>query len=130
MNAQKIASPFVRALLLSPAHRLLSGSLVLLTYTGTKSRRTFTIPVMYAPDDGGLLLYAGHPETKNWWRNLRAPAEVRIRLRGVDLTATGSVVAPTEELRRCYLERFSRAAGALDADPSPVFVRIDELRSS
>jgi hypothetical protein len=35
----------MRALLRSPLHGLLSGMLMLLSYTGRKSGRTYTIPI-------------------------------------------------------------------------------------
>ena len=44
----RFINPFVKAVLRSPVHRLLSGSLVLLTYTGRRSGRRYTLPVMYA----------------------------------------------------------------------------------
>ena len=63
----------VRAILRSPAHRLLSGRLLLLTYTGGRSGAEHTIPVAYVRDGDGLLVTVGWPERKVWWRSLRAP---------------------------------------------------------
>ena len=49
-------NPLVRAVLRSPAHRLLSGSVLLLTYTGRRSATRYTIPVQYHRDGVTVLL--------------------------------------------------------------------------
>jgi len=40
-------NPLMRALLRSPLHGLLSGMLMLLSYTGRKSGKVYTIPIGY-----------------------------------------------------------------------------------
>ena len=124
----RLGNPFVRALLGSPLHGLLSGSLVLVTYTGRKAGRTFTIPVMYAGDTEELVVYVGHSPEKVWWRNLRGGAQVRVRLRGRELAGTGTAVHADRDMRKTYLARFPRSTSALEADPEPIFVRITELK--
>jgi hypothetical protein len=85
-----------RPLLRSPAHGLLSRRLLLITVTGRRSGRRFTIPVSYLERDGRLLIQPSAPERKLWWRNLRGEgAPVRVRLRGRD--RTGHAVARGDE---------------------------------
>ena len=124
MRLRRLGNPFVRALLRSPLHRLLSASLVLVTYTGRRSGRTFTIPVMYAEEDGSLLVYVGRSDKKVWWRNLSGGTPVRVRVRGQQRSGTGTALSGDGELRARYLARFPRAAASLEADPAPIFVRI------
>lgn len=84
----------VRAILRSPAHRLLSNRVLLLTYTGRRTATAYTIPVQYVAERDTLRVKVGVPERKLWWRNLRRPAtavRVRLRLRGRDLAATAEV---------------------------------------
>lgn len=89
-------NPLVRPLLRSRLHPLLSRSVLLLTYTGRRSGRRFTIPVQYTTDGDVLVVAAGAPERKVWWRNLTGEgAEVRVRLRGRDLG--GRAVARVED---------------------------------
>jgi deazaflavin-dependent oxidoreductase (nitroreductase family) len=73
----------------------LSRRLLLITVTGRRSGRTFTIPVSYVEEDGRLLIQPSAPERKLWWRNLRGGAPVRVRLRGQD--RTGQAVAHGDE---------------------------------
>ena len=127
---QRFGNTFVRAILRSPLHRLLSGSLLLVTYTGRRSGRTFTIPVMYVQDGYDLLVYVGRSVRKVWWRNLRGGARVRVRLRGQKLEGTGTPVRGDAGVRERYLSRFPRAARPLAADPAPIFVRMTRLRSA
>jgi deazaflavin-dependent oxidoreductase (nitroreductase family) len=118
----------VRSILESPLHGLLSGSLMLVTYTGRVSDRTFTIPVMYARHGGDLLVYVGGHERKTWWRNLRGGAPVHVHVRGDDLAGVARVVDGESELRADYLERFPRSRRALEDDADPLFVEVTNLQ--
>jgi len=62
-------NPVVRRLLRSPAHRLLSGSVLLLEYTGRRSGAPHEFPAVFAPAGDRLVVIAGQPETKTWWHN-------------------------------------------------------------
>lgn len=79
----RTGNPLLRLLLRSPLHSLLSGRLALITVTGRRSGREYTIPVAYEQDGHRVTINVGWPERKRWWRNLRDPgAQVQIRLRG------------------------------------------------
>ena len=88
----KVANPVVRAVLRSPAHVLLSRRLLLITYTGRRTGAEHTIPVVYREVAGGVAIRVGAPESKVWWRNLRDPAPVRLRIRGKDEGGTDRAV--------------------------------------
>ncbi len=125
-------NPFVRLLLRSPLHPLASSSLVLLSYTGRRTGRRHSLPVMYAREGERLIVIAGSPERKRWWRNLRVGAPVEVRLRGRDRHGQGRLVLELQEIEQglsLYLARFPRRAKSsqipLEADgrPSPPAVR-------
>jgi hypothetical protein len=80
-----IAAPVVRALLRSPLHGLLSGSVLLVTYRGRRSGRGFTLPVQYGRDEDAFVVTVGAPGAKQWWRNFTGPrpAELLVRRRPV-----------------------------------------------
>src|SRR4051794_35791783 len=67
----RIGNPSLKLVLRSPAHRLASGRLCLISVTGRRSGRTFTFPVAYSRTDAGVRIAVGWPERKRWWRNLR-----------------------------------------------------------
>jgi hypothetical protein len=74
-------NPVVKTVLRSPAHGLLSGHLALITVTGRRTGRRFTIPVGYHGEGDRLTIPVEWPEAKRWWRNLRgdgAPVELRV----------------------------------------------------
>ncbi len=117
----------VGAILRSRLHGLLGRSLVLLTFTGRRTGRRRTIPVMYAEGRGAIVVVAGRPGRKRWWRNLRGGAPVTLRLRGDEREGLGEVVGDAEavaEAKRTYLARFPGAARWLDGAEQPVVVRI------
>src|SRR5919201_997478 len=77
-------NPFVSAILRSPLHGLLSTQLMLLTYTGRKSGKRYTIPVGYARDGETLVVFS----SRSWRRNLRGGAPVEVLLQGRRYTGT------------------------------------------
>ena len=107
-----LVNPVVRAVLRSPLHRLLSGSVMLITYTGRRTGKHCTIPVMYARAGGTLLVNVGMAERKRWWRNLQggAPVEVLVQRRssrGLADAITGDQALTALDQ---YVTRFPRAA--------------------
>ena len=76
-------NPVLAAVLRSHAHGLASGRLALITYTGRKSRRQYTIPVLYRDKSDEITIAVGWPERKVWWRNLTgAGGPVTLVVRG------------------------------------------------
>lgn len=114
-------------LLRSPLHRVASGQLLLITYTGRRSGRSYTLPVMYARHEDALVVHVARADEKVWWRNLRGGAAVRIRLRGRTLGGRAEVVQGNLELAQAYVERFPRERERLEASADPVFVVITSL---
>lgn len=55
----KVGSVFVSGVLRSPAHRLLSGSIVLIRYTGRRSGRTITTPTQYVRSGDDVVILVG-----------------------------------------------------------------------
>jgi len=117
----RVVNPIVRSVLRSPLHRLLSGWLVILAYQVRKTGRCYSLPCMYARDGQDLYIVPAQPDRKVWWRNLRQPTRVRVRLQGRDLQGTATASSEPEpvaaRLRR-YLARYPRAA-------KPLGVRLD-----
>lgn len=74
--------PVVSTILRSPAHLVVSNSLLLLTVRGRRSGREVTLPLGYVDAPDGLIVIASEPETKNWWRNLSAEHPVKALVRG------------------------------------------------
>lgn len=101
-------------MLRSPAHRVLDGRLMLLTYR-RRDGREVTIPVLHAPHRDGVVALAAEPQTKRWWRVFRSGAPATLRLRGTDVHVQGRLVPPAEApaALRSYLARYPRAARAL-----------------
>ncbi len=67
--AYKIANPLIKALLRSPLHGRMSGSVAILHFRGRKSGREFETPLSYVREDGTVFLLSA--QTTVWWKNLR-----------------------------------------------------------
>ncbi len=97
----RCVNPLVRALLASPLHPLLSRRLAVISVIGRRSGVRHTFPVGYRISDPGrkVLVRVGKPESKVWWRNLKAPAPVDILIRGERRSGTGRAIEDDGEVR-------------------------------
>lgn len=94
-----LANPVVRALARTPLHRLLGGRLLVLTYTGRRTGRSYELPVMSAPLGEDRVVVAAWHEGKSWWRNFgEVPQEVTVRTGGHARPGTVRRL-PLEDLR-------------------------------
>jgi hypothetical protein len=90
-----VANPLVRLLLKSPAHRVLSSRLLLITFTGQKTKRVYTIPVGYVK--GEMAIYVS-PVAMSEKRG----GEVSERAQGSSFV---SRVGTSPDSRHCLLRR-------------------------
>lgn len=105
-------NPVVEAILRSPFHWLLSPGLMLITVTGRKSGRRFTIPVGYHEVDGRVIVVLiADAASKVWWRNYRAPGPIDLLLRRETVRAEAEVIPPdSDEYRRRAEGNFARSS--------------------
>lgn len=65
--------------------RFVGRGIVVLTYTGRRSGRAFTLPVAYRRAGAELVVGVEFPDAKSWWRNfVGAGGPVSLHLDGVD----------------------------------------------
>ena len=82
----RTVNPALHMVLRSPVHRLASGRFALITYTGRRSGREYTIPVFYRDSGDEVTIAVGWPDRKVWWRNLTGlGGPVRLVVRGQEL---------------------------------------------
>ena len=86
----------MRAVLRLPFATPLSANLLLISYTGVKSGKSYLQPVSYARDGETLLTPGGG----RWTLNLKNGRKVRLRLRGRDVPAHADLVAEPAEVER------------------------------
>ena len=80
----RIVNPALKAILRSPIHSLASGRLALITYTGRRSGRDYTIPCFYRDKGDEVTIAVGWPDRKVWWRNLTGEGRpVRLLVQGL-----------------------------------------------
>lgn len=119
----RLINPVVRPVLRSSLHGLLSRTLMLLTFRGRRSGRSYTVPVQYAREGSTVIVYAGSSAGKTWWRNLAAGAEVTLRIKGRDLEGHAVAVLNDPEAAtaglRIWLRRFPSSANRLGVARDP-----------
>jgi deazaflavin-dependent oxidoreductase (nitroreductase family) len=92
----------VRLLLASPLRSIAGRGMLLLTYRGRRTGRTYTTPVEFVREGDRLLVLVGAAERKQWWRNVQAAPEVTVLLDG--------------RIRRAKADVVTGAAARADAD--------------
>jgi deazaflavin-dependent oxidoreductase (nitroreductase family) len=78
-------NPLISLILRSPLHWLLSNHFLLLSYTGRRSGKTYSLPVNYVQDENQLWITSLRNRT--WWKNLVGEQKINIWLRGAKIPA-------------------------------------------
>ncbi len=91
-------NPLVRLILRSPLHGWLSQGIMLITYTGEKSGKEYTLPVSYLQDGDNVYVIPGMPEKKVWWHNIHANTPVKLTLRGREISAMADLLNPEQDV--------------------------------
>lgn len=100
----------VDLVLRSRFHWLLSRGLTLITVTGRRTGRQYTIPVGYLETPDAVVVLVGDAPSKTWWRNYVDAGPIEVRLRGVPHSGRAVVVAPdSDQFRRTAEEAFRRS---------------------
>jgi len=111
-------------MLRSPLHRILSNSVLLLTFTGRKTGKLFTIPVGYTREGDTLTLFSSY----SWYKNLRGGRPIVVHLKGHGRTGRAEVIEEREAVLEAAehlvakygLKEAGRRTGlALDISPPP-----------
>lgn len=94
-----LLNPIVKRLLNSPLHGLMSGSVLVLYFTGRRSGIARSTPVRYLERGDELLLLTDR--SGGWWPNFKTPAAVTVQLRGHRKSGEASVaIAPDGAVRQ------------------------------
>ncbi len=97
MSQGTTVPPFVnkamKFVLGSPAHGMVSKTVLLITFTGRKSGKTYTTPVSYSQHGDQVYIFTH----ANWWKNLRRGAPVSLRIRGRELQGLAEPVAEDKQ---------------------------------
>ena len=89
--------PFVnnlmKLILRSPIHGLISKNILLITFTGRKSGKSYQTPVSYSQRDGQVTIFT-HAK---WWKNFVDGAPVTLRMQGRELMGTAVSIAEDKQ---------------------------------
>ncbi len=114
MRWNQVANLVPGRLLRSPAHRVLSGKYVLVSFTGRRSGRRYSTPVAYAQEGDTVWVSTD----SRWWRNLVGDAPVQLRLRGHAVDGVATVITDETEAVACCADSseaipsYSKPAGS------------------
>ena len=98
----------------SPFHGIFSDGMLLITVSGRKTGRKYTLPVAYFPGEGVLWIITLRNRT--WWRNVINGGQVTLLLKRRSIIGYAKPefeTANVEVLIRDYLRHFPQAVRAL-----------------
>jgi deazaflavin-dependent oxidoreductase (nitroreductase family) len=95
-RAMRVVNVPMRIVLSRRSATPLSKRLMLITYTGRRTGKTYRQPLSYVEHEGTLLTPGGG----KWKLNLTAGEPLRMRLRGRDVTARPEFIADPDEVER------------------------------
>ncbi len=94
---------FVKFLLRSPMHGMISGNTMLITVKGRKTGKPVTTPVNYVR--AGDCLWVISRRERTWWRNLIGGAPVKLVLRGREVDGFARAILDEQDVR-CHLASY------------------------
>jgi deazaflavin-dependent oxidoreductase (nitroreductase family) len=93
MSQTTSVPPFVnramKFVLHSPVHGMVSKTVLLISFTGRKSGKTYTTPVSYSQTNDQVYIFS-HAD---WWKNLCGGTPVKLRIRGQEYRGLAEPVA-------------------------------------
>ena len=111
-----VINPAVSALLRSPLHRIVSSSVLRLSFEARRSKRAIALPLRYARIDGEIHCFT--TDDSRWWRNLKDLRSVEALIAGETITcvATASRVCEGNSLNllRAFLTAYPSDASYHD----------------
>jgi len=99
---KNIGNPFVKMILQSPFHPLMSESTAVISVMGKKSGKTYSFPVNYLR--AGNTIWITSMRNRSWWKNLRGGAKVSLLLAGRDCEGQGEVFEDTSKVVKYLTE--------------------------
>lgn len=86
-NVPPFLNAMVKAFLKTPVLQTALGKqLALLSFTGRRSGKLYTIPISYERRDDSVLMLT--KRTRSWWRNFESQPAVELRLAGKTVKGT------------------------------------------
>jgi deazaflavin-dependent oxidoreductase (nitroreductase family) len=83
----------MKFVLRSPIHGIVDKQILLITFTGRKSGKTYTTPVSYSQSGDQVVIFT-HAD---WWKNLRNDTPVSLRIRGQELQGLAESIAEDKQ---------------------------------
>ena len=119
---------FMKWMLRSPFHGVLSNGMMLITVTGRKTGKKYTTPVEYFRENGFLWVMTSRNRT--WWKNLRGGAEVTLLLKRRPASAYAETVLDEEVVEtqlHNYLQHRPQAAKPLGIRVNRGILNADDI---
>jgi deazaflavin-dependent oxidoreductase (nitroreductase family) len=93
MSQTPTVPPYVNSamkfMLRSPVHAMVSKTILLISFSGRKSGKTYTTPVSYSQSGDQVSIFTHG----NWWKNLSSRPSVTLRIRGREFQGLAEPVA-------------------------------------
>ena len=99
-----IVNKIMSALLRSPLHGIVSRSIMLITFTGSKTGQTYTTPISYARDGERVTAFSA----ARWTRNLAGGAPVTLRIKNREYRGWAEVTVEDKQVVAEDLRAFLR----------------------
>lgn len=99
-----LANRFMKFVLRSRLHPMVSKTILLITFTGRKSGKTYSTPVSYSQHGDQIYVFTHG----NWWKNLRGGAPVTLLIQGRELQGLAEPVEERQAIAAGLLEHLEQ----------------------
>ena len=88
-----IVNSTMKFVLRSPMHGIVSKTVLLITFTGRKSGKTYTTPVSYSQSDDQVTIFTH----ATWWKNMLNGTPVSLRIQGREFQGLANPIAEDKQ---------------------------------
>lgn len=118
-----VMNGLMKLILRSPLHGMVSESIMIITWTGRKSGKTYSTPVTYMEQGDTIICFT----RSSWWKNFKDEPEVKLRLRGQVLHGHATPITEPEQvaqgarefIEQKGLENIQRIGVMIDTEREP-----------
>jgi hypothetical protein len=96
-------------MLRSPLHWMVDAEMMLISYTGMKSGKQYTLPVNFIRNGNELLTTS--LKTRSWWRNLRGGRQVTLLIQGKEVNTISTAYEQEKDVVAGLQEIIQRRPG-------------------
>ena len=101
----RLLNPIMMVVLKSPLHSIVSNQIMIITFTGRKSGKEYSIPISYYQEERTVCCFTH----AGWWVNIGEGSVILLRIQGNEYQGIAKAFPEDTDLQAEYLRKMLKA---------------------